>query len=287
MNTLLCPSCGKEVAETDALCGFCGGSLSTDKPASTESHLSASATSPPRSPERRSRQISGKAIASLVLGLLPFIPGARLFALVFGAESVTLNLSRYYLGLVAALLAVIFGHRAKASICRSGWRLRGKGMAIAGLVLGYLWLGGWILATTTSAFVDHSRLLANQASAVGSLRNIKTAAISYAHTYDRGYPPTLADLGPAKSEIPNTRPKESDKAAGLIDEILASGRKSNYRFTYIAGPADSTGKITTYAVHADPIEPGKTGKMYYFTDQTCVIRAEKGKEANANSPPIP
>jgi hypothetical protein len=218
--------------------------------------------------------------------LLPFIPVARLIALVSGAESVTLNLSRYYLGLVAALLAVIFGHRAKASIRRAGWRLRGKGMASAGLVLGYLWLGGWILATTTSAFVDHSRLLANQASAVGSLAGINTAATIYAEAYGR-FPPSLAVLGPAKTDNPDASAEPSKKAAGLIDEFLASGRKSNYRFAYHPGPADSTGKITTYAVHADPIEPGKTGKMYYFTDQTCVIRTEKGKEANANSPPIP
>ena len=121
---------------------------------------------------------------------------------------------------------------------------------------------------------------------MGSLRNINTAAISYAHTYDRGYPSTLAALGPTKSEIRNSSPEPSEKAAGLIDEYLASGRKSNYKFAYNPGPADSTGKITTYAVRADPIEPGNTGKMYYFTDQTGVIRAEKGKEADESSPPI-
>jgi len=72
----------------------------------------------------------------------------------------------------------------------------------------------------------------------------------------------------------------------LIDEYLAAGRKSNYRFTYIPGPVDSAGRILTYKVHADPVEPGVSGKMHYFTDQTSVIRVENGKEANANSPPL-
>lgn len=283
---MVCPSCGKEVAETDAKCGSCGGSLSPNRPASTESHPCASAADPPRRPERQSLQNSSKAIASLALGLLPIVLGAGLLALVFGAESATLNPSLYYLGLVAALLAVIFGHGAKASIRRSSGRLRGKGVAIAGLVLGYLWLAGSILVIVISSFIDHSRLLANQASAVGSLRTINSAAMTYESMYNHGYPATLAVLGPPLIENPDASVRPSEKAAGLIDEYLASGRKSNYRFTYIPGPAGSTGKITTYAVHADPLEPGNTGKMYYFTDQTSVIRGEKGKEANENSPPI-
>ncbi|MFZ0963176.1 MAG: DUF4190 domain-containing protein [Terriglobia bacterium] len=195
-------------------------------------------------------------------------------------------LSIFWIMPVTGMLAVIFGHQARRSIRRSGGRLRGKGMAIAGLVLGYLWLGGWVIVTITSTFVDHSRLSANEASAVGSLRTINTAAMTYASTYNRGYPPTLAVLGPPLIEYPNGSAEPSEKAAGLIDEVLASGRKSNYRFTYIPGPTGSTGKTTTYAVHADPIEPGKTARMRYYTDQTCVIRAEKDREAYASSPPL-
>lgn len=41
---------------------------------------------------------------------------------------------------VAGLLAVIFGHLAKASIRRSEGRLVGRGMASVGLILGYLGL---------------------------------------------------------------------------------------------------------------------------------------------------
>jgi hypothetical protein len=235
-------------------------------------------------PERPARR-SGKALASFILGLLPFIPVVWLLDLVFGTGAATLHPNLNFINVAAALLAVILGHGAKASIRRSGARLRGKGMAVAGLVLGYLWLAGFMLVISVSAFIDHSRVLANQASTVGSLRTINAAAISYAQTYHRGYPPTLSDLGPPKAESASV--ELSEDAAGLIDEYLAASLKSNYRFTYIAGAADSTGTIQTYAIHADPMEPGVSGKLHYFTDQTHVIRCEKGKVANEHRPPIP
>jgi hypothetical protein len=209
-----------------------------------------------------------------------------LLDLVFGTASATLHPNLNFINVAAALLAVIFGHGAKASIRRSGARLRGKGMAIAGLVFGYLWLAGAMLVFLISAFIAHSRVLANQASTVGSLRAINTAATTYKSTYNHGYPLTLAVLGPPNDESPGANVQASEEAAGLIDDHLASGRKSNYRFTYVAGPPDSTGEVITYSVHADPMEPGVSGKLYYFTDQTRVIRIEKMKEANQHSPPI-
>jgi hypothetical protein len=209
-----------------------------------------------------------------------------LLAFAHGADSATLDPCLHFIDIVAALLAVVFGHWAKASIRRSGERLRGRGMAIAGLVLGYLWLGGSVLVILISAFISHSQVLANQAAALGSLRTINTAAITYKSTYNRGYPPTLAALGPPINGNSNSSIEPSEKAAGLIDEYLASSLKSNYRFSYIPGPADDTGRIQAYRVLAGPLEPGVSGKMYYFTDQTNVIRVEKGREADQNSPPM-
>jgi len=270
---MVCPGCGKELADTDTLCSSCGSSHSPVLPSHSKTL------------KQPSRRYCGAA-ASLILGLLPFLPVGRLLALVFRTCSATLSLGVYYFDFAAALLAIILGHQAKDSIRRSGGRLEGKGMAIGGLVSGYLWLAGSMIVIAISAFVANSRIAANQASSLGSLRTINTAAISYAQTYHRGFPPSLAALGSPKAESPNASVRPSEKGADLIDEYLAAGRKSNYRFTYLAGPADSTGKIQTYTVHADPIEPGKTGKWYYFTDQTNVIRSERGKEASESSTSI-
>lgn len=283
---MLCPGCGKEVDEAGTLCGFCGSSLSPGKLSSTESLSNASVAAPSGMPERRARR-SGKALASFIFGLLPFVPVAMLLDLVFRTDYASLHPNLKFINIAATLLAVTLGHGAKAAIRRSGARLRGKGMAVAGLVLGYLWLAGFMLVILISAFIYHSRVLANQASTVGSLRTINSAAITYKSTYNHGYPPTLAVLGPPNAESPNSSVAPSDKAAGLIDDYLAASLKSNYRFTYSAGPADSTGKIQTYAIHANPMEPGVSGKLYYFTDQTNVIRCEKGRVANEHSPPIP
>jgi hypothetical protein len=52
----------------------------------------------------------------------------------------------------AAIPAVILGHLARAQIKRTGER--GDGMALAGLVLGYLGIGGWLLIIL--AIASHS-----------------------------------------------------------------------------------------------------------------------------------
>jgi hypothetical protein len=150
---------------------------------------------------------------------------------------------------------------------------------------------GWLAFVIPSILFPtgfvHSRIPANQASAVGSLRSINTAAITYAATYDHGFPATLATLGPPKTESSNAPYTPTEKAAGLIDEALAASTKSGYRFTYIPGKVEANGKIETYMVCAEPINPGVTGKMYYFTDQSGVIREEEGKKANEHSKPLP
>jgi len=69
------------------------------------------------------RKTCGLAIASLVLGIVS-VP----MMCCCGA------------GLVAAILAIVFGHLAIGQIRRSEGRLDGKGMAVAGLVMGYIGL---------------------------------------------------------------------------------------------------------------------------------------------------
>ena len=64
-----------------------------------------------------------------------------------------------------------------------------------------------------------SKMAANEASAVGSLRTVNTAQIVYATTYPkRGYAPNLATLGPD----PRRPTGYSPDHAGLIDESLAN-----------------------------------------------------------------
>jgi hypothetical protein len=162
-------------------------------------------------------------------------------------------------------------------------------MAAFGLSLGYLGLGGWViygLSVLAPPFFS-TRITANQISAVGSLRTLNTAEVTYATTYNTGYSATLGDLGP-----PAAGANAVATAAGLLDEILTSGTKSGYRFTYVAGKVSApmfkgeTGRIDTYTVHADPVTPGETGDNHYFMDESEVIRMERQKQANADGPPL-
>ena len=147
-----------------------------------------------------------------------------------------------------------------------------------GLAVGLIYLVMMVAAIVIPNLL-RSRVAANQASAVGSLRTLNTAALTYASTYDGGFAPSLATLGPSPANgTPDAR------AAGLIDGVLASGQKSGYVFTYTAGEPDADGRVKTYAIHADPITPGTTGDNHYFTDQSGVIRQERNGPATAQSP---
>jgi type IV pilus assembly protein PilA len=122
-----------------------------------------------------------------------------------------------------------------------------------------------------------SRIAANQASAIQSLRQITTAEVSYSTTFGPGFSVSLSALGPPP---PGQGPTST--AAGLLDEILASGSKSGYTFSYTGTHYDSvTNQWYGYTVLADPSEPGQTGGMYYFVDQSGVIRGNATTEAGS------
>ncbi len=134
-----------------------------------------------------------------------------------------------------------------------------------------------IIAAIAIPNLLRSRMAANEASAVGSLRTINTACITYATTYGTGFPVALANLGPA---TPATA-----ALADLLDAVLAAGSKSGYNFAY-AQPGPVAGIVQTYTVNADPITPGTTGQRHFFTNQSGVIRFNTTVPATVADPPI-
>jgi len=152
-----------------------------------------------------------------------------------------------------------------------------------------------IIAAIAIPNLLRSRIAANQASAVGSLRTLNTAEVTYATTYNSGYSSTLGDLGPASAgtNVPNAT------AAGLVDEVLSGmantsgggstatqSSKSGYQFTYSAGVTDNTGKINVYSITATPLTQGTTGTNYYYTDQSGVIRQNSTTVAGSTDSPL-
>lgn len=142
-----------------------------------------------------------------------------------------------------------------------------------------------IIAAIAIPNLLRSRMAANEASAVGSLRTINTALVTYASTYPGapapcGMPPSLANLAPAVNA--------TNAAADLLDNVLgvAAPVKSGYNFIYVQTATDVNGCGTTYTINADPVTRGTTGQRSFFTDQTGVIRSDPANVATAASTPI-
>ena len=138
-----------------------------------------------------------------------------------------------------------------------------------------------IIAAIAIPNLLRSKMAANEASAVGSLRTLNTSCVDYVTTYG-GFPAALSYLGgEGTSSIPTSTTAE------LIDNVLQTGLKSGYSFSFSAASPDSAGNIDNYLITAAPIKPGTTGIRYFYTDQTGVIRANSnGAAATSSSTPI-
>jgi type IV pilus assembly protein PilA len=134
-----------------------------------------------------------------------------------------------------------------------------------------------IIAAIAIPNLLRSRMAANEASAVGSLRTINTACVTYSTTYGSGFPGALTNLG--------TGSVVGSGSAALIDNVLAGGTKSGYTFVYTSGTATG-GVIPTYAVTASPQVAGQTGQRFFFTDQSGVIRFNLSSTASASDSPL-
>ena len=140
--------------------------------------------------------------------------------------------------------------------------------------------GGIALLVVLATFLSYGlppcgeRIVSNDVSAVGSLRTLNTALVRYATAHpEKGYPASYEEL---------TRGQ-----ADWIDEVLARGDKSGFRFEYIAGPPDAQGRIATYALHARPIQHGSSGFRNFFADQSGTIwQTQEDRRATATDHPV-
>jgi hypothetical protein len=119
-----------------------------------------------------------------------------------------------------------------------------------------------------------SKVAANEASAVGSLRTVVTAQVTYESTYPvRGYAPNLATLGPG----PEGSKGETAQHANLIDASLAGASctanewcvKSGYRFRMTA--SCKLRKCSEFVAMATPVT-SSTGTRSFCTTSDGVIR---------------
>lgn len=244
---MTCPQCGTALADTARFCSNCGTSVpqvpSTSRPTApppptpvppipTQPYVA----SPPA--YLGQPQTSGKAIGSLICGIINIFP--------------------------LSVVAIILGHLSLSEIKKSAGRLKGQGLAIAGLVLGYLGIVAipFILIVAAIAIPNllRARIVADESSAVASVRTLITAEVSYAHLNTAtGYTCNLSDL----------------TSAGLIDQSLGSGEKFGYRFELQNCAAEvEGGPVAKLQITASPLKYNASGVRAFCADESNVVRMD-------------
>jgi len=142
-----------------------------------------------------------------------------------------------------------------------------------------------IIAAIAIPNLLRSRMAANEASAVGTLRVLVTGAVTYNSTYGNGFPPSLAALG-------GVNPATCDKS-NLVDNLIttAPNQKSGYAFSYTmtapnlaaaAGCAAAGG--SGFEADGGPIVAGSTGQRRFCTDESGVIRFDPNTGGTSGAP---
>ena len=277
---MFCFKCGASMPEDATVCPQCATPVqavptpppppqqpTTRSPAATSAWLNvppAPAQSTPQYPPQgqpyqqyQPPKTDGGAIASMVLGIASFV---------------------LCLSFLAGIPAIILGHISRSKIRKNMGRLQGDGMALTGLILGYISLLFIpIIAAVVIPNLLRSKMAANEAAAAATVRSINTAQITYSTQYpDHGYAPDLATLGPGPSGSCSTGTAQN---ACLLNNIVGASRctagqwcaKTGYKFT-VSAVCDSAGVCSNYVVTATPQVSGSTGRKSFCSTSDSVVR---------------
>jgi Domain of unknown function (DUF4190) len=240
-----CTNCRGNLADFVALCPYCGVAQPVPQTVVGQQDWA-----PP--------QNSNKAIASLVCGVL-------------------------FLCAPASIAAIILGHLALVDIKRSPSRMAGQGMAMAGLVMGYLGIALTAIYIVFVVFMVRTTfgrdIPANETAAIATMRTYNQALKAYAAKCPRqGFPATLQPLGPGTGNC---------TGANLTDARLAVPVpvRKGYMFAYTPG-ANGSDQIRVFAMVARPVQPNLTGKRFFFLDEEGVIRQANSQIIGPRSDPV-
>ena len=127
-----------------------------------------------------------------------------------------------------------------------------------------------IIAAIAIPNLLRSKIAANESSAVGSVRTIGTAEVTYSSSWGTGYAPDLGSLGGAAPCVAATA-----AAACLIDPLLSAAAHNNVKSGYIfdaGGTLPVNGVNNGFEVNATPSTFQTTGVRAFCDDQTGVIK---------------
>lgn len=241
---MFCDKCGAATREGSTFCDQCGQALAA---------APGQPIPPPPVPYMGEPETSGKALASMVTGIF----GLLLFPI--------------------GIAAIILGHISRTEIRKSNGRLKGDGMATAGLVMGYgtFAIIPFILIIAAIAIPNllRARMAANEASAAAGVRVLGSAEVAYRSTHpEAGFTCSLADLNGRGASAPSDH-------THFIDDSLASGLKTGYRFE-LRNCVNSESEGHKYQVVAYPVKLNNTGTRAFCSDETEVIRVDASGSAD-------
>jgi len=257
---MFCPNCGASLPNNATACTNCGTPWSATPPGGTAPIPGTQPMGQP--PMQGEPPTDGKAIASLVLGILSLL----CFSI--------------FTGIPAAIL----GHMSRKNIRQSMGRLKGDGMALAGLILGYIGIGFFVVLMPIYLAIIipnllNARLAANEAAAATTMRTIVTTQETYSITFDHGYAPDLATLGQGSG---GDCPKGSQQHACLLEGSIAGPEctgnawcsKGAYKYNLQCAETDG-GICKSFLFAAAPLS-SSTGRRSYCATEDGIVRSRSG-----------
>lgn len=160
------------------------------------------------------------------------------------------------------IVAIVLGHMSLSEIKKSSGRLKGEGIALAGLILGYLGIIFipiiLIVAAIAIPNLLRARIAANEASAAASVRELVSAEISYQATHQNaGFTCSFSDL------------------SRQLDSQVAAGFKNGYAFFLQNCTAEKEGgPISKFQITAIPKVPNTSGRRAFCSDESSIIRLD-------------
>ena len=179
-------------------------------------------------------QTSNKAVASLICGvILCFVP--------------------------SSIAAVILGHLALSDIKRGAGRMAGQGMAVAGLVMGYLGIVFSAIFAVAILLTMRNTLRhdvpGNESAAIETMKTYNRALKAYAAKCpQQGYPTSSGSIGPGQRGLFTRQPGGNEARGGAAGKIgiplfLQSGhRGQGSRYGFRAGGFTGATRINRHTV---------------------------------------